>query len=183
MVFICAITVLQGCSHDNFKNAIKENIELTSDKEIESSGWVDDSQKCYRVAIKRTSDIAGEYSHVQDYFFIEEDTIICIKVDYPSKLDNINNDRYVYDACDFSADFADITFDGKEDIVISLGHQGASGTKVHCAYIFEDNDYIYAKSFENIPNYYINEESKCVNGEYEGEIFSYVYENGIFKQK
>ena len=75
-----------------------------------------------------------------------------------SKKDDIKSDRYTYDDCDFQAEYVDITFDGKKDIVISLGYEETSGNMVHCAYVNDGGDFVYVKSFEEIPNYSINYE-------------------------
>jgi hypothetical protein len=92
----------------------------------------------------------------------------------------MDSDRYVYNACDFEAEYIDVTFDGKKDIVISLGHAGAIGDMVHCAYVYEDGKFVYVKSFEEIPNYSINEEEKCIEGAIHDEVKKYTYEDHEF---
>ena len=41
--------------------------------------------------------------------------------------------------------------------------KGDSFQCVSCAYVYEENDFVYVKSFEQIPNYEINEEQKCID--------------------
>lgn len=163
---------------------IKDVLLLDSDRIVEYGQWIDDNQSVYRISVGRTEEIDDEYSHLEDYFFIKSsDGVKYFKVDYPSKNDPIDSDRYVCDACDFTAYFEDVTFDGENDIVISLGHQGASGTEVHCAYVYIDGEYVYTKSFEEIPNYQIDNDNKCIVGEYDGEEYKYIFQNGEFVQK
>lgn len=109
-------------------------------------------------------------------------------MDYPNKdYENINKDRYVWDACDFNAYFEDVTFDGHDDLIISLRHAGVHGTCTYGAYIYENNSYRYESSFENIPNYEIDTENKCINGynvdsAVSTTYFVYKYYNGEFVQ-
>ena len=116
------------------------------------------------MAICRTEEVDGEYKHLSDYIFTDNGKIKYIKVIYPSKSEDYSVDRYVYDACDFEVKYEDVTFDGYKDILISLGHQGYMGTELACAYVYEDGEYIYKKSFEEIPNYVIEQEEKYIRG-------------------
>ena len=116
-----------------------------------------------------------------DYFLFQEEdgSVITIKVDYPSKGDDLDSDRYVGDICDFEAEFVDVTFDGHKDLVISLGNFGVQGAAGHCVYVYEDGDYVYKKSFEDIPNYAIDEVNQCITGSSRGNAvtyYDYVYE-------
>ena len=51
-----------------------------------------------------------------------------------------NDDRYVNSGCDFSCGYIDVTFDGHEDIVISLG--AAGNCLVHCAYVYDNGEFV-----------------------------------------
>lgn len=163
---------------------IDDVVKLTDEENVEYSQWVEEGQ-IYRVAIERIQENPVEYSHLRDYFFIDtDDGINSFEVDYPSKLD-INADRYVYDACEFEADYIDVNFDGNKDIVISLGHQGSNGDMVSCAYVYENGEYVYKKSFENIPNYRIDNSEKLIigtfsSGPYEHVDIKYAYQDGNF---
>ena len=163
---------------------IDDVVKLTDEENVEYSQWVEEGQ-IYRVAIERIQENPVEYSHLRDYFFIDtDDGINSFEVDYPSKLD-INADRYVYDACEFEADYIDVNFDGNKDIVISLGHQGSNGDMVSCAYVYENGEYVYKKSFENIPNYRIDNSEKLIIGTFssgpdEHVDIKYAYQDGNF---
>lgn len=172
-------TLESDIEEDEFRALVKSMLNLSCDEVIEKSEWIEE-KVCYRVAVERTTEVEGEYKHLTDYIFVKNETVKCIKVTYPSKHDTMDADRYVYDACDFAVRYEDITFDGQKDIVISLGHQGTAGTCVSCAYVFEENDYVYVKSFEQIPNYSLNEEQKCIDGFYKDETFQYHFWNGEF---
>jgi hypothetical protein len=138
---------------------------------------LDEEQECYHVSIKRPVEKADEYDHFFDCFFAKG---TYAGVFYASKSDDMNADRYVFDACDFKAEYIDVTLDGNKDIVISLGHQGAAGTEVHCAYVYEDGGFVYRKSFENIPNYGIAHNGTELFGLFNEKATSYVYINGEF---
>jgi hypothetical protein len=167
----------------SLKEASSDYLVVPSDLQIESEGYVDSEEKCYRIALERKEEVDGEYNHVQDYFFVRNDSDTFFIVDYASKADSMDADRYVFDACDFSAEYKDVTFDGNKDVVISLGHQGAAGTMVHCVYVYDNGEYSYVKSFENIPNYSVNEAEQCIEGEYDGKIMKFIYSDGEFVEQ
>ena len=160
---------------------VKYDVPLEPDQQIESSGYVDLEEKCYHVSVGRKASVDGEYDHLKDFFFIDDEgKTLQFEVDYPSKSESMDSDRYVFAACDFDAKYIDVTFDGKKDVVISLGHAGASGDMVYCAYVYENGDFVYVKSFESIPNYTVNEKDKCIEGEVNGEITQYIYSDHEF---
>lgn len=159
----------------------KKDVSLESDQIIEAESYIDSEEECYRVSIGRKESVEGEYDHVKDCFFVNVDgKEISFEVEYPSKTASMDTDRYVFDACDFEAEYVDVTFDGQKDVVISLGHVGASGDMAHCVYVYEDGEFVYVKSFENIPNYSINEEEKCIEGVVNGEKTKYTYSDKEF---
>lgn len=164
---------------EEYEAFIQNAVHLSDGETVEKAEWIEENV-CYRVSIERTRELEGEYKHLSDYIFIKEDTITFIKVTYPSKLESPESDRYVYDACDFEVKYEDVTFDGHKDITISLGHQGAAGTCVSCAYVYAEGEFVYKKSFELIPNYSINEDEKCIEGYYEDKIFRFEFEDGQF---
>ena len=164
---------------DEYEAFVKSTIDLSEEELIEKAEWVEENV-FYRVSIGRTAEIEGEYKHLADYIFVKEDATKYIKATYPSKLESMESDRYVYDACDFEIKYEDVTFDGHKDITISLGHQGAAGTCVSCAYIFSEGEFVYVKSFELIPNYSINAEEKCIEGYYKDKTLKYEFSEGQF---
>ena len=48
-------------------------------------------------------------------------------------------------------------------------------TQISCAYVYEDGEYVYKKSFENIPNYMIDQYAKCIYGWKTGYLKDYGY--------
>ena len=114
----------------------------------------------------KTIAIRGDF----DALPIQENT----GIDYPSVNDeDWDSDRYVGDACDFNAKLEDVTFDGKDDIVIFLGHQGTRGVMYSCAYIYTDMGFVYCRSFEEIPNYDIDTENMLITGRITSSAASY----------
>ena len=174
-------SVREESEDDEFEGLVRSTVKLSQNETIERTEWIEENA-CYRVAVERTMEVEGEYKHLADYIFVKNETVKCIKVTYPSKLEAMDADRYVFDACGFEVKYEDITFDGHKDIVISLGHQGAAGTCVSCAYVFENGDFVYVKSFEDIPNYSINDAQKCIEGSFEDKTFKYQYINGEFDE-
>lgn len=155
------------CEDADIDAEIAKIMHLDEEKQIEYAEWVDEGKKLYHVSVGRSEENALEYSHLEDFFFTKENgDVISLAVDYPSKSAPMDSDRYVFEACDFKAEYIDVNFDGHEDIVISLGNQGSGGVSVSCAYVYEDGKFIYKKSFEEIPNYVIDNNEKVITGTY-----------------
>ncbi len=173
--------VYPDLEYDDFGTKVYDTIELSENEVIEmtKTGWIE-QDICYRVAIQRSEDVEGEYRHLRDYIFVRNNPVNYIVVNYPSKKDSYDSDRYVKDACDFEVGFEDVNFDGNKDIIISLGKNTVAGISFHCAYIYDGEKYIYNKSFESIPNYKINSEEQCIDGNHGNTIYKYKYENGEF---
>ncbi len=138
-------------------------IDIPEDRMIESHEWIDDDERCYRVRIDYKEQPENAYKHIEDIFYYVEDdeSVVTVYVSYPDK-DNAKAERYVYDACDFDAMLADVTFDGRDDIVISLGHAGSHGDEIYCAYVYDHGEFVYSRSFEFIPNPEIDAENKRI---------------------
>ena len=168
--------------------AIEENVVLSDDTEIEACEWVDEAKSCLRVRVQYKEWPPDNYQHKEDYFFFQEgESIQALYVDYPTKdWENMEKDRYVWDACDFVAHLEDVTFDGRDDLIIFLGHLGNRGEMIHGAYVFEDGFYHYKPGFEDIPNYEVDLESQAIRGwQLDGPIteweFVFKYQNGDFE--
>lgn len=171
-------------------------MELAEDEELECYEWIDEEKTCLRARIQFTEQPENAYRHKADYFFfLTEDQTIrdSLYVDYAhSELgfkDNspemLRRDRYAADACSFDAHFEDVTFDGQEDLMISLGYQGVHGIPVYCAYIYQNGRYIYEQSFEDIPDYTVDAEHQRIIGYCNSGADSYTepeyeYRNGEF---
>ncbi len=172
-------------SGDNKINKLIYNVvKITDEEKVEYTQWVE-KDHIYRVAIERVNEDPVEYLHLRDYFFIDNaEEPQYFEVTYPSKL-NKKADRYVYDACGFEVDYIDINFDDNKDIVISLGHQGSNADMVNCAYVYENGEYVYKKSFEQIVNYSVDNSDKLIigtysAGPYEHVEIKYAYRDGKF---
>lgn len=188
--------------------AIEENVILSDDEEIEACEWVsgqesayewdykrewgrklvDRENRCLRIWVRYKEPPPDNYQHKEDYFFfVEGENIQVLHVDYPAKdFENIEKDRYVWDACGFPAYFEDVTFDGHEDLILSLGHAGSRGDSVHAAYVYEDGSYCYKPGFEDIPNYEVDVEQQVIRGgaidsAVSSATYVYKYQNGDFE--
>lgn len=175
---------IKDAQFKTYEKTIEEvaaELVIPDEAEIEYEDWVDTAHTVYRVALQRTEEDSDEYLHLMDYFMCKEDdgSVITVKVDYPSINDSLYSDRYIGAVCDFSAEFVDVTFDGHNDLIISLGRFGAQGAAGYCAYVYEDGKYVYKKSFEEIPNYVLDESNHCITGSSRGNAVTYydlVYE-------
>ena len=138
-------------------------IDLPDDRMIESHEWIDDDHRCYRVRIDYKEQPDNAYKHVEDFFYYidDDESVISVYVSYPDK-DHTKAERYVYDACDFDAKLADVTFDGHDDIVISLGHAGSHGDEIYCAYVYDHGEFVYNRTYELIPNPEIDPDNKRI---------------------
>lgn len=145
-----------------FEDAAKSAVKISEGQQIEKAEWIEKGI-VFRIAIEQSEDRQGEYRHLKDYIFVKTDGIKWFEVDYASKKDSFDADRYVGAACDFDVVYEDVTFDGKKDVLISLGYFGASSKK-YCAFVDKGNEFIYVKSFENIMFDHIDNDSKCIVG-------------------
>ena len=166
---------------------LKDEVIISDSEKLEYTGW-NDSKEVFRVAIQRAEHSDSKYDHLKDYFFVkhDSDSISWFAVDYPD-LEDIHADRHIEAACDFSYEYVDVTFDGNKDIIIFLGYQGAHGSIKNCAYVYDNGDYKYKKSFEDIPNYSINSDEKVIEGtcnlnNYEIANSKYEYNDGEFNK-
>ncbi len=166
---------------------IEENVILGDDTEIEACEWVDVEKSCLRIRVQYMEPPSDNYQHKEDYFFfLEEEDIQALHVEYPTKdWHNMEEDRYVWDACDFAAHLEDVTFDDRDDLVIFLGHAGSRGDLIHGVYVYEDGFYHYNPGFEDIPNYEADTKEQVIRGWSDSAISSttyvYKYQNGDFE--
>lgn len=170
----------QAIGNSIFDEFIEQVVALTDEEEIEKIEWIE-TNVCLRVATQYVNKPDGIFRHCKDYFFIYDDGIKWFGVDYPPKNSDIETERHIWSACDYSVKYEDITFDGKKDVTIFLGHAGSRGTEHSCAYINRAGEFVYAKSFESIPNYLIDDKEEAIYGwYYDGTIQNEVIEKYKF---
>lgn len=166
---------------------IEENVILSDDTELEACEWVDEEKSCLRIRVQYKEPPSDNYQHKEDYFFfLEGENIQALHVEYPTKdWHNMEEDRYVWDACDFVAYLEDVTFDGRDDLVIFLGHAGSRGDLIHGVYVYEDGLYCYKPGFEDIPNYEADVKEQVIRGWCDSAVRSTTYvfkfQNGDFE--
>ncbi len=54
----------------------------------------------------------------------------------------------------------DVNFDGYDDIVIQIGHQGGKGTIMYSGYLYDNGEYMHNQSFSEFPYLSIDKENK-----------------------
>ena len=170
-----------------FDEFINNTIELLPEEEIEFTEWVEEGE-CFRVALQLTEEPEDRYRHNRDYVFVKkDDTVKYIVVDYMSDYTDVRSvERYVDAACDFKTEYEDVSFDGNKDIVIFLGHYGSRGIEHSCAYVCTDGEFVYTKSFEDIPYFSVDDKEERIYGWYydgmlaNDVICKYKFENGEF---
>ena len=151
-----------GVFDEKIKNSIQENVALKEGTKIENICWVDDSQKCLRVAIQyKEQPEELWFNHLEDYFFfVKEEEVEVLYVDYGTDIDM---ERIVWDVKDFDAHLEDVNFDGQDDLIIALGSNGAMYGATYCAYLYTDKGYEYCPSFEQQAyNYRVDHENKRI---------------------
>ncbi|MCR4934216.1 MAG: hypothetical protein K6A29_08440 [Lachnospiraceae bacterium] len=146
-----------------FEAIVNSVVDVPWNQRIEKTEWIVEGE-VFRVAIERAELEIDEYAHLRDYIFVKKDEIKWFEVTYPSKNDPLDSDRYVWDACDFNVKYENVNFDNEKDILIFLGYAGVHGYMKYSAYLYEDGGYRYEKTFENIPNYKLYPEEKCLKG-------------------
>ena len=113
----------------------------------------------------KPEDVVDNYSG--DYFFIINNGKVqqVIFSDY--------SDKNISSSGEHNAYFEDVTFDSDKDLIVGL----RCGT-ANCfsrAYIFNDGKYEYTPSFEEIPNYKINNENSEILGFSKDSACNYTY--------
>lgn len=169
------------------KKYVEQTVLLSEDTMIEACEWVKEPE-VLRVRVQYKEQPEENYLHKEDYFFFMTggEVTQSLYVDYPTKdFENMDKPRYVWDACGFEAYMEDVTFDGREDLIIRLGHAGVHGTMVACVYVATEDGYRYVQSFEEIPNYEVDVKNQIIRGRSTGNAYTYYeyeykYENQEF---
>lgn len=149
-------------------------ITLSDDTEIEYCNWMEyGEEQVLRVAIQYKEQPENDYRHKEDYFlFISQDgdVLNVIEVNYEDKglgmADGMETDCATQHqlgwACDFDAHFEDVTFDGEEDLLIFVGDGRCD--RHYCAYIYENGEFRYERTFEHIPVGVVDTEKEVIYG-------------------
>lgn len=157
---------LFNSGNDSVDKLAMEEVVLSQEEVIHNSYWVT-KDKLYRVQIDYADTPADEYAHKRDEFFYvgDDGNVTSFEVKYTTKYPT-DDSHQVFQACDFYAELVDVNFDGREDVVISLGFAGAQGALVHTVYLGSDDGFILNKSFEDIANYKLDSENQLIYGSY-----------------
>lgn len=170
-------------------------VSLSDDTEIEYCNWMEyGEEQVLRVAIQYKEQPENDYRHKEDYFlFISQDgdVLNVIEVNYEDKglgmADGMETDCATHHrlgwGCDFDAHFEDVTFDGEEDLLIFVGDGRCD--RHYCAYIYENGEFRYERTFEHIPVGVVDTEKEVIYGSatYSAMSFgdvTYKYINGEF---
>ncbi len=160
---------------------IEAYVNLSDDTEIEGCEWMQyGDEQVLRVKIQYKEQPENAYRHKEDYFlFITPDGNVSnvLEINY--------EDKYIGSACGFEAHFEDVTFDGEKDLLIFLGHSGNGAADACCAYIYENGEFRYERTFEHISYYKVDIENEVIYGymRYSATSFAdltYKYVNGEF---
>lgn len=158
----------------NTESYIKEHVVLEDDTEIEGYEWMQyDRNPVLHVKTQYKEQPENAYQHKEDYFlFMTQDDEISqvLAVDYEDKGIHIRLDEgtecsgnhSLGEGCGFDAHFEDVTFDGRKDLIISVGNSRHAA--YYCAYICEDDGFRYEKTFEHIPSYEVKSDERVICG-------------------
>ncbi len=160
---------------------IEKYVTLTDDTEIEGWEMLDhNGENILRIKVGyNQEDLRGTIQgHKEDYFIFlngNGEAGYVLQVGY--------EDKTLGYVCDYSAHFEDVTFDGNDDLLIYLGDGRYSPH--YCAFIYENGQYRYEKSFEDIPYYELDMENQVIranDGLSASEEVDYIFEykNGEF---
>lgn len=164
--------ICQNFTDGELTESIKENVTLSEDTELESFGWIDGEESCFRVWIQYKEQPQEEYyRHKEDYFFfLEGDKVEDLHTEYADEGKD----------CDFHAYLEDVTFDRQKDLLISLGHTFDS-CFIYKAYVYEDGTYCYKSSFPAFYDYKLDSEDQVIYDYTDyGTDCCYGYRNGEF---
>ena len=163
----------------NLLTYLFENVKPGSDTEIEEYEWVDEEKTCFRVRLQWKEKPADNYRHKEDYFFFldEEGTVLNVHfVNYAAIV--------IGYACGFDAHLEDVTFDGHKDLIIWTGDANGSVVSFNAAYIYQEGEYVYEETFNEIPLYQVDADNQVITGRLpksDKEIFlTYKYIDGKF---
>lgn len=178
---IAVILTVLVLTYKNGKNITEENcfdnenvdfsksdaIRLSDNEKISEACWVEDGV-LYRVSIDYIDTPFDQYSRKTDWFFyvFEDGGVASFPIFYTTDSSPKKGQHQVFSACDFNVELKDVNFDGLKDILIGLGHAGAHGDVVCCAYINCGEEFIADYSFEKIPNYELDADKEVVLGQY-----------------
>lgn len=165
----------------NISEHIEKYVTLTDDTEIERWEMMNhNGENILRIRVGyNQDDLRGTIQgHKEDYFIFlngNEEARYVLQVGY--------EDKTLGYVCDYSAHFEDVTFDGNDDLLIYLGDGRYSHH--YCAFIYENGQYRYEKSFESIPNYKVDTENHVIRGNdgisaMEEITYIFEYKNGEF---
>lgn len=172
-------------------------VSLSDDTEIEGCEWMQyGDEQVLRVKIQYKEQPENAYRHKEDYFlFITPDGNVSnvLEINYEDKglapfwdrETDCATQHKVGSACGFEAHFEDVTFDGEKDLLIFLGHSGNGSADACCAYIYENGEFRYERTFEHISYYKVDIENEVIYGymRYSATSFAdltYKYVNGEF---
>lgn len=181
-----------GLEEDTY---INKCVVLSDDTEIAGYEWMQcDKEFVLWVKVRYKEKPEDAYQHKEDYFlFIDEneDVSQTLVVDYEDKGIHIGlnegtecaGNHFLGEGCGFDAHFEDVTFDGRKDLIISVGN--SRHADYYCAYICEDDGFRYEKTFEHIPSYKVKSDEKVICGsDTDGMSWSadmtYEYKDGKF---
>ena len=155
---------------------IKEYVALEDDTEIEGYEWMQyDSDSVLHVKIQYKEQPPNAYQHKEAYFlFMTQDDEISqvLVIDYEDKGIHIRlnegkecaGNHSMGQGCGFDDHFEDVPFDGRKDLIISVGNSRHAA--YYCAYICEDDGFRYEKTFEHIPSYKVKSDEQVICGSY-----------------
>ncbi|MDE6713244.1 MAG: hypothetical protein K2K20_05855, partial [Lachnospiraceae bacterium] len=160
---------------------VEKYVTLTDDTEIERWEMLNhNGENILRIRVGyNQDDLRGTIEgHKEDYFIFlngNGEAGYVLQVGY--------EDKTLGYVCDYSAHFEDVTFDGNDDLLIYLGDGRYSPH--YCAFIYENGQYRYEKSFEDIPYYELDMENQVIranDGMSATEEADYIFEykNGEF---
>lgn len=165
----------------NLSEYVEKYVTLTDDTEIERWEMLNhNGENILRIRVGyNQEDLRGTIQgHKEDYFIFLDgngEAGYVLQVGY--------EDKTLGYVCDYSAHFEDVTFDGNDDLLIYLGDGRYSPH--YCAFIYENGQYRYEKSFEEIPYYELDMENQVIranDGLSATEEVDYIFEykNGEF---
>ncbi len=127
---------------------ILKMVSLDFDEEFEAFEWLDSQQNCYRIRIKGVLPSDGLYRHKRDYFFyIKENKVYPLEVEYTEE-DSDLVPRYAEGECNYDAFLENADLDGKEYLIISIGNDNAQENTKYCAYVLENEEWIFVPRYE-----------------------------------
>lgn len=169
----------KGLTKTQFLKAVADELKISDDELIENVRWLNEEQSVLQIMIGEKQ--SGQVKHERDVIYYSfENQISSFDIDY-----NVDGHRQPDENANYYAYLEDVTFDGQDDILISLGgdlkdESSADKYARSCLYECKEGKYEYNDKFEVLGEYSVKDFYKSICCEQDGINITYMYVDGEY---